>query len=96
MIIFEDQIENATKDFFFIKIFIPINTEGYKEAYGVAISILSLTFFYIFDKTMDFIFVMPKLKFFIRKALLILVNYTTRNIHFYYEQISSLKELNSS
>ena len=58
MIIFEDQIEGATEDLFFIKIFIPINTEGYKEAHGVALSILSL--FYIFDKTMDFIFVMPK------------------------------------
>jgi hypothetical protein len=46
MIIFEDQIEEASEDLFFTKFFIPINTEEYKEAHGVALSIMSLTFLY--------------------------------------------------
>jgi hypothetical protein len=45
MVIF-DQIEEA-KIFFFTKISIPINTEGYKEAHGVALSIMLLTFLYV-------------------------------------------------
>jgi len=49
MIIFEDQIEEASEDLFFTKKFIPINIEEYKEAHGVALSIMSLTFLYFWQ-----------------------------------------------
>ena len=46
MEIFRGLIEEATRKHFSPKVNVPINTEGYKEAHGVALSILSLFLYF--------------------------------------------------